>query len=86
MGEELSSGQIIWLNGSSLELIALCLFNVVPDKIGIIRIVAEALHNNSWTSDIRRVLTVQVILEYVSIWELVQHHHLTADEDRLMWR
>jgi hypothetical protein len=46
--------------------------------------VAEALHN-SWTRDIVGALTVQVILEYLSIWELVQHHHVTAEGDRFLW-
>jgi hypothetical protein len=34
--------------------------------------VSQALFNRSWVSDIKAALTVQVLMEYLLIWELVE--------------
>jgi hypothetical protein len=48
--------------------------------------VAEALLDSSWTHNITGTLTVQVIPEYLTIWEMVQPIQLTDEEDKFLWR
>ncbi|KAF8655413.1 hypothetical protein HU200_061155 [Digitaria exilis] len=76
-----------WLNDSSITELARCLMQAVGPRIQKRWTVREALHNRQWARDITGALTVQVILEYLQIWELVQQVHLDDDlPDRVLWR
>ena len=49
--------------------------------------VQKALQDNKWISHILPILTAGEILEYVQLWETVQHIELDADrEDNIVWR
>ena len=41
--------------------------------------VAQALHNRRWVSDIKGALTVEVLVEYLQIWDLVDDFNLHQD-------
>ena len=41
--------------------------------------VAQALHNRRWVSDIKGALTVEVLVEYLQIWDLVDDFNLQQD-------
>jgi hypothetical protein len=43
------------------------------------RKVFDALNNRTWVSDIRRGLTVQVLNEYIHLWELFSNVELQPD-------
>jgi len=76
-----------WVNGSSIEFLAPCLFAAVPAKAKRSMTVAQGLRNSSWTQDIKGALTVQVILEYLTIWEIVWSYQLLDGvSDSFLWR
>jgi len=43
--------------------------------------VQKALQDNKWISHILPILTAGEILEYVQLWETVQHIELDADRE-----
>jgi len=48
--------------------------------------VFQALNNRTWVSDIRGALTVQVLIEYINLWELLSNVELQPDvEDTHIW-
>ena len=76
-----------WLHGQSLLDLAPCLCNVVDNRVRKQRTVAEALQNNCWVSDIKGALTVQVLIEYLRVWDLTHDIHLlTGHRDKLCWK
>jgi len=73
-----------WLNGKTL---APNLFKSVSEKTMKCRTVAQALINRRWVSDTEGVLTVQVLVEYLLIWDLVDGFVLQQDiQDRHHWK
>lgn len=51
------------------------------------RTVAEALSNGTWIRDIRGCLDVQVLIEYLVLWDLLQPiHTMSGQEDIIEWR
>jgi len=58
-----------WLDGQSLMDIAPCLCNAVGPHIRSKRTVAQALQGGQWIRDITGALTVQVLLEYLQVWD-----------------
>jgi hypothetical protein len=75
-----------WLNGQSKEELAPCLISTVGPIIRRKRTVVDALQDNKWVTDIRGGLTVQVLLDFLSIWDRVQEVNLTDSLDRVIWR
>jgi hypothetical protein len=61
-----------WIQGRCIAEIAPCLIKAVGPRIQNARTVKDALQNRKWMRDIRGALTVQVILEYPSIWEITE--------------
>ena len=77
-----------WLQGQSVEDIAPCLFNAVHTRAKQSRTVAQGLHEDRWVQDISGALIVQVLLEYLRIWDLTRVVHLDinwSDHVCLMW-
>ena len=73
-----------WLNGKTL---APNLFKSVSEKTMKCRTVAQALINRRWVSDTEGVLTVQVLVEYLLIWDLVDGFVLQQDiQDHHRWK
>jgi len=76
-----------WLQGKSISELAPCLFNAVGPRVVKHRTVEEGLLNNNWARDISGALTVQVILDYLLVWELTRSVHLMPEmPDRFIWK
>jgi len=76
-----------WLHGKSIKDLAPCLCNVVGLRIQRKRTVAEGLQEDLWIRDITGALTVQVLLDYLLIWDLTRNIILHPEiPDRLIWK
>jgi len=76
-----------WLDGKSLAEVAPCLCATVGPRIKKTRTVAQALHGDLWTTDISGALTVQVILDYLLVWDMTRTIQLQPDQpDRVCWK
>ena len=60
-----------WLNGGTLAELAPNVFRTVPKRVRKSRTIAQALQNRGWVQDIRGALTVQVLMEYLQVWDLM---------------
>lgn len=49
------------------------------------RTVCEGLTDCRWVRDISHALTVQVLLQYLRIWDLLHNWHLNQSPDRFVW-
>ena len=58
-----------WLQGQSIRDIAPCLFEAVGPRIQKTRTVTDGHQNDCWIRDITGALTVQVLLDYLLIWD-----------------
>ena len=75
-----------WLHGQSFEHSLQHLFNAVAARAKG-RIVFDALNNRRWVSDIKGALKVNVLLEYLQLWELLDNVELQPDlEDTHIWQ
>lgn len=76
-----------WLQGRSIQEWAPCLFNAVRPRIRAVRTVAQGCNQRSWVLDITGALTVQVILDYLLIWDLVDATTiLPGVPDKILWK
>ncbi|KAF8669944.1 hypothetical protein HU200_051126 [Digitaria exilis] len=76
-----------WIHGEAIADLAPCLLQAVGPRIRKTRTVHEALQDKRWVRDITGGLTVQVILDYLFIWEKVYRWSLVQDvEDRPIWK
>lgn len=76
-----------WIHGRSMAFMAPDLLLVVPPRLRASRNVAFALAGNSWVRDIRGVLTVPVISQFLMVWNAVCPIQLSPSTgDRLVWR
>ena len=77
-------------HGSTIPIhrdIAPCLCDVVDPRIQKARTVADGLQNDRWIRDISGALTVQVLLDYLLIWDLTRDVTLRPGiTDRLLWK
>jgi hypothetical protein len=55
------------------------LFTVVPKRLTKIRTISVALNGNIWISDIKGALMVQVLLEHLKVWDLLNQVKLRGD-------
>lgn len=60
-----------WLQGRTAEELTPNLFKIMSKNTVKKRTVVQALTNQRWASDIRGPLTVEVLVEYLHIWDLV---------------
>jgi len=75
-----------WLADQSLEILFPRLFNAVTAR-GRKRKVFAALKNRSWILDIKGALTVEVLVEYVQLWELLEGFELQPEvENTHIWK
>jgi hypothetical protein len=76
-----------WLQGKCIEEIAPCLFNAVRPRVCATRTVAQGCSQRSWVQDISGALTVQVILDYLLLWDLIEATQLTHGvQDKFLWK
>ena len=48
---------------------------------------AQALQSNEWISDISRAFTVQVLIEYLLVWDRLQEVQLVENQpDQICWK
>ena len=74
-----------WLTDQSLETHYPHLFNAVTAR-GRKRKVSDALENRSWILDIKGALTVEVLAEYLQLWDLLEGVELQSEiEDTHIW-
>jgi hypothetical protein len=60
-----------WLQGQKISDLAPHLFAVVPPARRKKRTVKEAFTNHDWVVDIQGALTLNIITEYIQLWDLV---------------
>lgn len=70
-----------WLFGSSVGDLAPAVLDVVPAKFIKSRTVSEALHNNSWVSDIKGALSMFGLIEFCRLWDAMQEVFLSSEDD-----
>ena len=76
-----------WLQGRCVADLALEIYHAIPKRVAKRRTVSQAVHNRSWVSNIKGALTVQVLFEYLHIWELLEEVIIQPDTpDTLVWR
>ena len=86
-GEEILFWTDRWLDGHTMVEIAPNLFNAVQKRTAKRRTVAQALHNRSWVQDIRGARTVEVLLDYLHIWDRVDRIILHPEiPDKYNWK
>jgi hypothetical protein len=78
-GEEILFWKDRWLDGHTLAELAPCLFKTIAKRIVNRRTVAQALDNRNWVHDIKGALTVQVLVEYPHISNMVEDVILRQD-------
>jgi len=78
-GETIKFWSDRWLQGKTATEWAPNLIKLIPNRTLNQRTVAQALTNRSWVADIRGALTVQVLIEYLQLWELVDDLALQHD-------
>jgi hypothetical protein len=76
-----------WLEGKCISEFALDLVDVVPVCRRRRFTVAVALQGMFWTRDIKGAQTVQVLVQYMQLYQRLQAIQLTpSEQDRLEWR
>jgi hypothetical protein len=76
-----------WLQGKTIAELAPNLFALIPKRARKQRSVAQALTNRSWVADIQGGLLVQLLAEYLAIWDLVEEVVLLQDvQDQHVWK
>ncbi|WVZ94677.1 hypothetical protein U9M48_040542 [Paspalum notatum var. saurae] len=79
--------QAFWLQGQKIADLAPNLFLLIPKKTRKQRTVAQGLQDRSWVHDIRGALSVQVLVEYLQLWNLIDNVELQHDTlDQHTWR
>jgi hypothetical protein len=74
-----------WLEGKCIAELAPHLITTIGKRNK--RTVAEALNNRRWISDIKGALTVQVLQEYLMIWDQVEGVILQPENpDTFRWK
>jgi len=75
-----------WLHGQSLDMMVPHLFEAISSRAKR-RTVHEAMTDRRWVSDIRGALTVNVLIEYLGLWDLLLDVELQPElEDSHTWR
>jgi hypothetical protein len=75
-----------WLNGNTIAGLAPNLIQLIPKRVAKCRTVAQALHNRSWVADNKGAITVQILIEYLLIWDQVDGIFLQPDvQDQYRW-
>ncbi|WVZ64360.1 LOW QUALITY PROTEIN: hypothetical protein U9M48_013890 [Paspalum notatum var. saurae] len=76
-----------WIDGKCIADLAPALFAAVQKRAIKCRTVAQGLHNRSWVMDVRGALSVQVLTEYLLVWDLVDDTVLQLDvPDKHLWK
>lgn len=75
-----------WIDGQCIKAFAPAVFRAVPKRRHGLT-VADAVNNNGWTRDLSGAPTVQLLLDYLKVWNHVQQVQLSQGvHGRLIWR
>ncbi|RLN13367.1 hypothetical protein C2845_PM09G09680 [Panicum miliaceum] len=76
-----------WIDGKSIGEIAPDLLAAVRPRTRKQRTIAQGLPNRAWVKDIIGALTVQVIVQYLHVWSLLDGRQLNSSmDDRFLWK
>jgi hypothetical protein len=76
-----------WLQGQCIAEIAPLLFAAIPQRRKRQQNVKTALLNNAWTSNIQETLTIELILEYIQLLDLLNVVQLQPEvDDSHIWK
>ncbi|GJN00644.1 hypothetical protein PR202_ga17840 [Eleusine coracana subsp. coracana] len=76
-----------WLDGKSLQQLAPEVFRAVPTKIRNTRTVQDALHNQTWITDIKGSRTVPLIREFLQLLDRIDPVQTSpGTQDNFIWR
>jgi hypothetical protein len=75
-----------WITSQRIRDIALAMVNMVPKKWIKKRTVHEALQNACWIQDIHGQVSIQLILEFLSLWDLSGFTLHQGVPDTHIWR
>jgi hypothetical protein len=75
-----------WIQGTSIRSITPNLWGAVPQRVHHSRTVRDAILDQSWVRDIIGASTVQVIVQYIRVWDLLLDFALTETRDRFIWK
>ena len=76
-----------WLDGKSIQVIAPEVAALVPKRRANKRTVLEALTNQRWLEDIQGQLSIDAVMEYLVLWDLIEGVVLQQDSpDQHIWR
>jgi hypothetical protein len=76
-----------WLFRKTINEIAPLISTLVPTRIANRRTVFEAMTDFRWVNDIRGTVTVQVLLEFLNLCDLIDEMALQPGvEDKHSWR
>jgi hypothetical protein len=76
-----------WLQGRKIAGLAPLLFAAIPQARRKRYTVQQAFQNHTWTADIQGVVTIEIIVEYIQMWELLLDIQLQPEvEDTHVWR
>jgi hypothetical protein len=86
MAPPLCFGKDRWLSGKGIKDIAPLISAMIPSRIANKRTVCEALADFSWVYDIHGTVTVQFILEFMSLCECLEEIPLQPEvPDKHIW-
>jgi hypothetical protein len=75
-----------WLHGKSLDQLVPHLFNSISNQARKRRTVYETLTERKWVSDIKGAFTLDVLVEFLSLWDLLAEKVLRpVVEDSHIW-
>jgi hypothetical protein len=76
-----------WLQGRKIVDLTPLLFVAIPQARRKSCTVQQAFQNHAWTADIQGVVTIEIIVEYIQLWELLLDIQLQPEvEDTHFWR
>jgi hypothetical protein len=75
-----------WIAGKSVREIAPMLYACIPKRRRRCRTVADGLAANKWARDIRGVLGIHEVGQYLQLWARIEGTVLSTEEDRLIWK
>jgi hypothetical protein len=71
-GETILFWKDIWLNGHTILELAPNMIKAIPKRTINRQKVSQALLNQYWVNDIRGALSVQLLVEYLYIWDQME--------------
>ena len=76
-----------WLDGHSIQDLAPWVFALVSNRRANKRTVREALTNEKWLEDIQGAISVEGLLEFLEVWDLISLVELqVGTPDKHIWR